>query len=430
MPQDIEAVETCDSKIDAPAPPADPAYAPPEGGFKAWSTTAGASLVAFSTFGFANGYGAFSDFYNATYLDTYSPMVISMIGALQVFIFYILAGFSGALFDAIGPRYLIPFSGIVVVLSLVLLSFTQPQQIYQQFLCQSVMFSVGATFGFFPAMAILSHWFKSKLGYAVGCLTSGSSLGGILYPIILNSLVPRIGFGWTIRVIAIISLSCHLIAIATIHSRRPTKPLPPFTHLLDFKAFGDPCYLFLAIGCWFAIFAIWNPFFYVGLSAKMANPVSYLNPYYLSILCAASIVGRVTTGIFASRAGAFNLMWISTFFSAALILAFWYTSFDEANLMIFAILYGASAGPFFTLILPCVASISPIERVGTRVGLMYAFMASASLAGTPIGGLFIGTETEGNFKHLILFSGLMAFVGSIFLFAARMTRDRRVFAIR
>ncbi|KAE9410229.1 MFS general substrate transporter [Gymnopus androsaceus JB14] len=404
-------------------------YAPPDGGWRAWSTVLGASLVSFSTFGFANGYGAFADFYNTEYLTNFSPTLISMIGALQVFVLYILAGLSGAVFDAVGPRYLIPSSGAVVVLSILLLSFTQPQQIYQQILCQSVLFSVGATFGFFPAIALMSHWFKLKMPYAVGCLVSGASIGGIVYPIMLKTLIPRIGFGWTIRVIALITLLCYLIAVLTIFPRRPTKPLPRFAQLLDFNGFKDPCYLLLAFGCWFAVFAIWNPFFYVGLSADMANPGSPLNGYYLAILCAASIVGRVSPGLIAFRVGSFNLMCISTFVSAALIFAFWYTSFAEANLIAFVVLYGVAAGPFFTLIPPCVASISPIDNVGARLGSMYAFMASACLAGTPIGGLFIKTRNEENFRRMILFSGLMTFVGAIFLLAARMIRDKRFFAI-
>ncbi|KAJ3868323.1 major facilitator superfamily domain-containing protein [Lentinula novae-zelandiae] len=425
--QDIEALKS-GNKVDVSAT-SDISYTPPDGGFKAWSTVLGASLVAFTTFGFSNGYGAFSDFYNAEYLTNFSPTLISMIGALQVFMLYIFAGVAGAVFDAVGPRYLIPSSGVIVVLSLFLLSFTQPQKIYQQFLCQSVLFSIGATFGFFPAIALMSHWFKMKMPYAVGCLVSGASLGGIIFPIMLNTLIPRIGFGWTIRAIAFISLLCYLVAVLTIYPRRPTKPLPRFTQLLDFQGFKDPCYLFLALGCWFAVFSIWNPFFYVGLSAKMANPGSPLNEYYLAILCATSIVGRVSPGLIAFRVGRFNLLWISTFLSATLIFALWYTSFSEVNLVTFVVLYGIAAGPFFTLIPPCVASISPIEKVGARLGSIYAFMASACLAGTPIGGMFIRTRTEANFKHLILFSGLMAFVGAAFLFAARMLRDRRVFAI-
>ncbi|KAJ3783974.1 major facilitator superfamily domain-containing protein [Lentinula aff. detonsa] len=366
---DVEALKTSNRNRADPSATLEVPYTPPDGGFKAWSTVLGASLVAFTTFGFSNGYGAFSDFYNAEYLTHFSPTLISMIGALQVFMLYIFAGVSGAVFDAIGPRYLIPSSGIIVVLSLLLLSFTQPQKIYQQFLCQ-----------FFPAVALMSHWFKMKMPYAVGCLVSGASLGGIIFPIMLNNLIPRIGFGWTIRVIALISLLCYLVAILTIYPRRPTKPLPKFTKLLDFAGFKDP-------------------------------------------------LGRVSPGLIAFRVGRFNLMWMSTFLSAALIFALWYTSFAEANLVTFVVLYGIAAGPFFTLIPPCVASISPIDKVGARLGSIYAFMASACLAGTPIGGMFIRTQTEANFKHLILFSGLMAFVGAALLFASRMLRDRRMFAI-
>ncbi|KAF9049447.1 major facilitator superfamily domain-containing protein [Rhodocollybia butyracea] len=421
---DIETLKEANAAVKFDAPDA-----PPDGGLKAWSTVLGASLVAFSTFGFANAFGAFADFYSASYLSDFSPTLISMIGALQIFVLYLLAGVSGAMFDAIGPRYLIPFSGVVVVVSLFLLSVTQPQQIYQQFLCQSVLFSIGAAFGFFPALALMSHWFKFKMRYAVGCIISGSSIGGIIYPIMLTRLVPRIGFGWTMRVIAFMSLFCYAVGTLTIYPRRPTKPLPRFTKLLDFNGFKDPCYLFLALGCWFGVFSIWNPFFYVGLSAELANPGSPLNQYYLSILCASSVVGRVSPGLLASRVGRFNLLWMSTFLSAVLIFALWYTSFSEASLVTFVVLYGIVAGPFFTLIPPCVASLSPIDRVGARLGSLYAFMATACLAGTPVGGVFITTSTVTNYKHLILFSGLMAFVGAAFLFAARMVHDRRVFVI-
>lgn len=118
--------------------------------------------------------------------------------------------------------------------------------------------------------------------------------------------------GWTIRVIAFISLFCYIVAILIIYPRRPTQPLPHYTKLLDFKGFKDPCYVFLALGCWFAVFSIWNPFFYVGLAARVANPGSPLNDYYLAILCASSIVGRVSPGLFASRVGPCVVIYVSS----------------------------------------------------------------------------------------------------------------------
>ncbi|KAF5364618.1 hypothetical protein D9758_005638 [Tetrapyrgos nigripes] len=408
----------------------DPAsYAPPDGGVGAWLVILGTTLVSFATFGFVNGYGGFSDFYNTDYLSNYSPTVISMVGALQVFILYIFAGFAGAVFDALGPKYLIPTSGVIVTLSLFMLSITKPQRIYQQFLTQAVLFSLGATFAFFPCIALIPHWFRAKMAYAVGFLTAGASVGGIVFPIMMSRVTPIIGFGWTIRIFAFMVLFCYIVGTLTIKARRPTKPFPPLSRLFDFTAFKDPCYVFLALGGWFSVFSIFNPFFYVGLSGTVANPGSSINGTYLSILCATSIIGRVGPSIIADRIGRFNIMCISTLLCAVLIMAVWYTSFHESNLIAFAALYGFISGPFFSLMPSCVATISPIDRVGARIGGTYAFMAPATLIGTPLGGLFIRTRTEENFSHLILFSGIMAFIGTALMFVSRFIRDKRIFAI-
>ncbi|GAW01677.1 monocarboxylate permease-like protein [Lentinula edodes] len=377
-------------------------YAPTDGGWDAWGTVFGTTLVSFGTFGFVNAFGAFSDYYNEQYLTSYSATLISMIGAVQVFILYLFAGTAGAVFDSIGPRYLVPASGVVVVFSLFMLSLTKPGHIYQQFLSQSVLFSLGATFSFFPSMGLMAHWFKSKIPYAIGCLASGASVGGIVIPIMISKLIPRIGF-------AFITLACFAVGTMTIKQH--------------------PCYLFLVLGCWFTVFAVFNPFFYVDLSAEVANPSSNVNGYYLSILCAASIFGRVSPGLIAGKVGRFNILYISTLISSILILALWYTSFAQENLIAFAALYGMFSGPFFSVTPSCVAEISPIERVGARIGGTYAFMASATLAGTPISGLFIKEQTRDNFDKLILFSGIMSLVGTALLLVSRIIRNRNLFAV-
>ncbi|KAJ3771663.1 major facilitator superfamily domain-containing protein [Lentinula raphanica] len=405
-------------------------YSPTDGGWTAWGTVFGTTLISFGTFGFVNAFGAFSDYYNEQYLTNYSATLISMIGAVQVFILYLFAGTAGAVFDSIGPRYLIPTSGVIVVFSLFMLSITKPEHIYQQYLSQSVLFSLGATFSFFPSMGLMAHWFKRKVPYAIGCLASGASVGGIVIPIMISKLIPRIGFGWTIRILAFITMVCFVVGMVTIKQRRPSKPFPKsVSALFDFTAFKDPCYVFLVLGCWFTVFAVFNPFFYVDLSAEVANPNSNVNGYYLAILCATSIFGRVSPGLIAPQVGRFNLLYISTLISSILIFALWYTSFKQANLIAFAALYGLFSGPFFSVTPSCVAEISPIERVGARIGGTYAFMASATLAGTPISGIFIKEQTEDNFDKLILFSGIMSLVGTVLLLVARIIRKRNLFAV-
>ncbi|KAJ7626115.1 major facilitator superfamily domain-containing protein [Roridomyces roridus] len=402
---------------------------PPDGGLAAWLTILGTSLVAFSTFGTVNGYGAFNDYYSDTYLTNYSATLISMIGAIQIFILYIFAGLSGALFDAYGPRYMIPASGIVTSFSFFMLSLTKPQHIYQQFLTHAVLFSLGASFGFFPALAVCAHWFKRRLAFAIGFPVGFASAGGIIFPVMLVKLIPRIGFGWTVRAIAFIVLGCYAIASITITTPRPRKPLPRLSQLFAFRAFRDPTYTLLCVAGWFSVFSTFNPFFFVGLYGAAANggEVSAITPYYLPIACATAIFGRIGPAFIADRVGRFNVISISTALSGIFILALWYTSTDQPNLIAFAAVYGFASGPFFSLLSPCVIQISPISEVGARIGMAFVFMSTGAFAGTPIGGVFITTPTVKNFQHLILFSGIMGLVGSAFFFAARLTKERKLF---
>ncbi|KAJ7439084.1 major facilitator superfamily domain-containing protein [Mycena latifolia] len=402
---------------------------PPDGGLDAWLSVVGASLVGLGTFGTVNGYGAFNDYYETTYLSNYSATVISMIGSIQLFIMYLFAGLAGAFFDAFGPRYMIPASGVVCSFALFMLSISQPQQIYQQFLTQAVLFSLGATCAFFPSLAVCAHWFKRRLAFAIGFPAATASIGGIIYPIMLNRLIPRIGFGWTIRILAFIVLFCFTVATFTITTPRSPKPLPAPSKLLAFRAFRDPCYTFLCLGGWFTILSTFNPFFYVGLYAAVAHGgETALTPYYLAIMCATAIVGRIGPGFIADRVGRFNVITFSTMLSGILILALWYTSAAQPNLLAFSAVYGFASGPFFSLISACIAQISPIEEVGARVGMAFVFMSTGALAGTPIGGVFIRQETIPNFRHLILFSGIMALVGSALFGVARFVKGRKLWA--
>ena len=43
-------------------------------------------------------------------------------------------------------------------------------------------------------MGTPAHWFKRKVGLALGVMALGSSLGGTLYPIIVKNLIQKIGF--------------------------------------------------------------------------------------------------------------------------------------------------------------------------------------------------------------------------------------------
>ncbi len=54
-----------------------------------------------------------------------------------------------------------------------------------------------------------------------GLLSTGSSLGGVIFPIMLNRLIRSVGYGWAMRASAFLILGLLILAIVTVKSRHP-----------------------------------------------------------------------------------------------------------------------------------------------------------------------------------------------------------------
>jgi MFS family permease len=78
-------------------------------------------------------------------------------------------------------------------------------------------------------------WFLKKRGAALGCVAAGSSLGGVIFPIMITHLLPEVGFGWTIRICAFLILTLLIFANMTSRSR-----IGPTKRPLSFYAFVRP----------------------------------------------------------------------------------------------------------------------------------------------------------------------------------------------
>lgn len=121
--------------------------------------------------------------------------------------------------------------------------------------------------------------------------------------------------------------------------------------------------------------------------------------YLLPILNAVSIFGRILPGIIADRFGRFNIMILTTGFSAIIVLALWLPAHGNAPIIVFSALYGFSSGAFVSLGPALIAQISPIREIGVRTGTFFACIAIAGLCGNPIGGALVGQD-DGGFLYL------------------------------
>jgi len=148
-----------------------------------------------------------------------------------------------------------------------------------------------------------------------------------------------------------------------------------------------------------------------GMSTNLSN-------YLLAVLNGASIFGRILPGIIADRVGRFNVMIITSAFSAIIVLGLWLPSSSNAPILVFSALYGFSSGAFVSLSPSLIAQISPIREIGVRTGTFFLCVAFAGLTGSPIGGALL-SQDNGEFRYLQIFCGVTMVAGTIVFVASR-----------
>ncbi|KAJ3575516.1 hypothetical protein NP233_g1064 [Leucocoprinus birnbaumii] len=351
-------------------------------GFKGYMTVFGAFVSLLVTFGQMNAFGTFQSWYSSHQLSHMSQSTISWIGSLQLLIFFLAGAPIGRCFDAYGPTRLLIAGSLLFTLSLV---FTSISVVYWQYiLAQGLLFGFGVAFMFYPALASVTTHFSRYRATALGIAAAGSSVGGVVYPIMLQHLFGRIGFAWGVRVSALVSGTGCMLATLTVRNncqttKNNTSPgceqSKKSTPYVDLTAFKDPRFSFLALGSSFVALGLYIPFFYVVEFAEHLNISPQLAFYVLSAMNAGGIFGRVAPAYISDTIGHFNLLTPAAFLSGLATLALWFNVKDLAGLMVFAAVYGFLSGAFISVLTPSIARISERGQVGTRMGMLYSVIS-------------------------------------------------------
>jgi MFS family permease len=178
----------------------------------------------------------YETYYLQTFLHGHSPSTVAWIGSIQAFAQFSATLASGPLTDRYGPMVIVwPFS-ILLVVAMMLTSLCN--ELYQFILCQGILLGLSCGLIFAPALAVIGHYFFHKRALAMSLASTGSPVGGIIFPVVLNNLIPSIGFGWAQRVCGFLSLALLLLAAVLI---RPTG-MRRKNSLFLLDAFAKPAY--------------------------------------------------------------------------------------------------------------------------------------------------------------------------------------------
>ncbi|KAI0707812.1 MFS general substrate transporter [Earliella scabrosa] len=384
----------------------------PDGGLRAWMVVIGCAAGACATFGLVNAWGVFQAYYTTTLLAGSSPSTIAWIGSVQYALVFIPGLVVGRIFDM---GYVKLPIGLASALLVAVTFLTAECKEYWQFLlCQG--FGCGLASGtiFSIVVGCPAHWFKRKLGAALGIMSLGSSIGGTLFPILVRNLIDRIGFKWTMRVLGFVEIALLLLVFATLKRRLPPKRHSgPFISFAVFKSLPFTLCSFSGFLCFLGIYTVLT---FIDVSAMSEGISADFSFYLLAIANACSAVGRVVGGLAADRTGPLNVMTPATVIAGIMTYIWPFATSVGGNIAV-AIVYGASSGVYISLLAAPIVRMGKTHDVGVRIGMSSTLLALGAVAGPPISGAI--NAATGGFKYTGIYAGSVVMLACAFMTATR-----------
>lgn len=238
-------------------------------------------------------------------------------------------------------------------------------EFYQFLLAQGVLLGISMALATWPMLALVGQYIKEKRAAAMGIVLAGSSLGGVIWPIVIDRLLknPKIGFPWTMRIVGFIMIPLFIFSCMAAKSpdalvkdtaesgtENPSddKAVAGQGEQQDRKAqalslIKNPALQLLCLAIFIIYFGLFSPFFYTTSYAVEKGFSTTLAFYTVSIVNGASFFGRILPGIIADRYGKFNCCILATI-SAGIIALCWTKVTSVPGLVLWSAAYGFASG--------------------------------------------------------------------------------------
>ena len=171
---------------------------------------------------------------------------------------------------------------ILCVFSLCMLSVSN--EYYQIFLSQGLGFGLGAGGIFTTCLVVAGQWFVQRRGLAVGIVTCGSSLGGVVFPFLVNRIIEEVGFAGAMRYTALFVGILLPVACFLVKARLARKEWNRDLKWFNLKLLMDRSFGLYTLGAFLVMWGLWAPFDYISTFALSADFTPALSIYLIAII--------------------------------------------------------------------------------------------------------------------------------------------------
>ena len=141
-------------------------------------------------------------------------------------------------------------------------------------MAQGICKGLGDGLVFCPTISLVATYFSKNRVVAMASAASGGATGGIIFPVIAQQLLPRMGFAWTVRIMAFVICFNSVVVLSIARVRLPPRRAGP---LVEWSAFKDLPYTLFCAGMSLNLWAVFFTYFYVSCHTDMSHLLSRPN---------------------------------------------------------------------------------------------------------------------------------------------------------
>ena len=310
---------------------------------------------------------------------------VALFFAITTFLYFGLGVVTGRISERIGPRRVLLFGAVAMVIGL--LATSRVQNLWTGYLTYGLGVGIGVACAYVPMVATVGLWFERRRSAAMGVAVAGIGVGTLVAAPVVESLIDR--YGWRDTYVVLAAATAVLLGVAAIGARRPEgvvgqAEVRPLKEVIS----GSRSFLILYLSMLILVLALFIPFVFMGDYMEVKGIDGSVG-LILAVIGSSSVIGRLGLGALAARWVSIRLFQGSFFVVGASFLVWFGAGAAYPILIVFAVIFGIAYGGFIALAPAVAADLFGPVGLGGILGALYTAAGVGGLIGPPLAGELI-----------------------------------------
>jgi MFS family permease len=328
----------------------------------------------------------------------------------------------GKIVDKFGPRLIMMVCSLLFGAGFILMSLINA--VWQFYLVYGIIIGVGMAGFWVPVLTTVARWFFRKRGLMVGIVATGTGVGTIIFPPLINWLISQYQWRWSMVIVGIFGLVVGLV-LSYFIIRDPSKigqhpdgesvvlktENNDISKGIFLKEAAGTLQFWLVILIFFSCgFCTYTVLVHLVPHVLTLGISSATGAFFLSLAGGISIVSGIVTGITVDRIGIKKSLVI--FLIITLAASIWLIFSRETwQFWVFAIIFGFAWGSF-----PVLETVIVVWLFGLKAnGIILSIIDMGLVMGASTGPLAAGYvfDQTGNYYFAFIITMILLVAGLI-----------------